>query len=404
MQQPAQQLGGDSPTGAIVDNQQRRVADQKKRYVAQIRLAGPAIVIPMKQTTPGSDPIYKRLYAFAEMVEDLLRSLFPPALIDAVDWPSLGRLPAEYVGDDFRRRHGDAVWRVRLRDGDERGEWLYVLVLLEFQSTTDEIMALRVLEYTTMLYRELVRESREPGTARGMPRARKGAAKPGRLPPVLPVVLYNGDAKWRAARDVMDLIAEVGSNLAPYQPSQRHIVLDERHATADDKRLCKLTRAVVLLEQSRTPEDLARVAALLKAWLGSSGNAELKRAFTDWLWVLYQRLRRGDEEPQAPPPELTLEEVAMTLEERVISWREPWIQHGREQGLDEERVLLRRQAEARFGADTAERLFALLRRESDPQRLAAVGVAIVRCETGDDLLQQARRTFPNAHGPNDRAL
>ena len=49
-----------------------------------------------------------------------------------------------------------------------------------------------------------------------------------------------------------------GSNLAPYQPSQRHIVLDERHATADDKRLCKLTRAVVLLEQSRTPEDLAR--------------------------------------------------------------------------------------------------------------------------------------------------
>ena len=192
-------------------------------------------------------------------------------------------------------------------------------------------------------------------------------------------------------------------------------MLDERHATADDKRLRKLTRAVVLLEQSRSPEDLARVAVLLKAWLGSPGNAELKRAFTDWLWVLYQRLQRGSEEPPAPP-ELTLEEVAMTLEERVISWREPWIRHGMEQGLrqgreqglrqglDEKRVLLRRLAEARFGADTAERLSALLSRESDPQRLAAVGVAIVRCETGDDLLQKARRAFPNAHGPNDRAM
>ena len=134
-----------------------------------------------------------------------------------------------------------------------------------------------------------------------------------------------------------------------------------------------------------------------------SHYCDLKRAFADWLWVLYQRLQRGDEDP-TPPPELTLEEVAMTLEERVISWREPWIQHGLEQGLEEERVLLRRQAEARFGADTAERLFTLLRRESDPQRLAAVGVAIVRCETGDDLLQQARRAFPNAHGPNDRAM
>ena len=102
----------------------------------------------------------------------------------------------------------------------------------------------------------------------------------------------------------------------------------------------------------------------------------------------------------------------MTLEDRVISWREPWIRHGREQGLrqgvqqglDEKRVLLRRLAEARFGADTAERLFTLLLRESDPQRLAAVGVAIVRCETGDDLLRQARRASPNAHGPNDRAV
>ena len=154
----------------------------------------------MKQKTPGSDPIYKRLYAFAEMVEDLLRSLFPRELTDAVDWPSLGRLPAEYVGDDFRRRHGDAVWRVRLRDGDERGEWLYVLVLLEFQSTTDEMMALRVLQYTAMLYQELVRESRRARSARGKRRAGKGAAKPERLPPVLPVVLYNGDAKWRTSR------------------------------------------------------------------------------------------------------------------------------------------------------------------------------------------------------------
>ena len=65
-----------------------------------------------------------------------------------------------------------------------REEWLYVLVVLEFQSTTDEIMALRVLQYTAMLYHELLRSR---------------TVKAGELPPVLPVVLYNGDAEWRAA-------------------------------------------------------------------------------------------------------------------------------------------------------------------------------------------------------------
>ena len=117
----------------------------------------------------------------------------------------------------------------------------------------------------------------------------------------------------------------------------------------------------------------------------------------------------------------------MTLEERVISWREAAVQEGVEQGLREgmeqglrqgfeqgrrqgveqgirqgleqirqqsierERVLLRRLAETLFDAPTAERLFALLAREDDPQRLDAIGAAIVRCETGEELLQQARQ-------------
>ena len=62
--------------------------------------------------TPGSDPIYKRLYAFPEMVADLLRSLLPAEDLD-IDAASLTKLPAEYVTDYFRQRHGDTVWRAR---------------------------------------------------------------------------------------------------------------------------------------------------------------------------------------------------------------------------------------------------------------------------------------------------
>ena len=371
----------------------------------------------MSQTIPGSDPVYKRLYAFPDMVEDLLRSLFPADILGAVDLRSLGRLPAEYVGDDFRRRHGDAVWRARMRS--DSTEWLHVLVLLEFQSGNDRAMAVRVLEYTAMLYRELLRGG--------------GVDHAGRLPPVLPVVLYNGAARWRAVPEVAELIAACGPGLAPYQPSQRHMVLDERHIAADDPRLGRLTRAVVSLEQSRSPADLARVAKLLTEWLDAPGRQELKRAFADWLWTLWRRLERGSAPAAAPPPELTLEEVRMTLEERVSRWPEPWIRQGVEQGLaqgieqgvaqgkaqgieqgvaqgieqgvaqgkaqgieqgvreglDRQRALLRRQAEARFGAPTADRLFARLRSVEDPEWLADVGEVIVRCETGEDLLRHA---------------
>ena len=76
------------------------------------------------------DPIYKRLFAFPRMVADLLRAAGGPDWIDDVDFGTLEDVSAQYVADDGQQRRGDAVWRVRFTGG-----WIYLLVLLEFQST-----------------------------------------------------------------------------------------------------------------------------------------------------------------------------------------------------------------------------------------------------------------------------
>ena len=59
---------------------------------------------------------------------------------------------------------------------------------------------------------------------------------------------------------------------------------------------------------------------------------------------------------------------------------------GIRQGLEHERVLLRRLAALRFGADTAERLSGVLDGITDPDRLAEVGECIVRCDTGSKFM------------------
>ena len=115
---------------------------------------------------------------------------------------------------------------------------------------------------------------------------------------------------------------------------------------------------------------------------------------------------------EASRSEKTLEEVRMTLADRVAEWPKPYIQQGREEGISlgreegislgreegislgreegitHERRLLRRQAAARFGTATAERLAGALA-QADPERLAELGLAIVRCRTGDELLRAA---------------
>ena len=316
---------------------------------------------------PVHDEHYKRLFAFPRMVEDLLRGFVAGDWIDDFNFATLQKLSAEYVSDERRTRHGDTVWRLRHRDA-----WLHVLVLLEFQSTDDPDMALRILEYTTLLYRELARNE-----ALGPDRRR---------PPVLPVVLYNGAPPWRAARDVSELIAPVGPSLAPYQPSQRYVVLDERHVRDDDVPERNLMAAVVGLEQSRSPEDLKRVVDALQERPWAPGERDLERVFAEWIWRLARRLM-----PDATtlPTVVTLENLKMTLEERVSEWPRQWRQEGIEEGLRQQRALLHRQAAARFGDHAAGRLAPVLAGIADPNRIAEIGDWLVRCDTAAEFLARA---------------
>ena len=342
-------------------------------------------VPPPGYAGPMQDPNYKRLFSFPRMVEDLLRGFLSGDLLAELDFSTLQKLPTEYVSDELLKRHGDCVWRLR-----RRGEWLYLLVLLEFQSTDEPRMALRILTYTSLLYQELVRnDALDAG---------------GRLPAVLPVVLYNGDSRWRAALEVGELIAPVGPELAPYQPSQRYVVVDERHVGAEDLPGRNLMRAVLGLEQSRTPEDLVRVAGRLVEWLRDSDD-DLKRAFTDWVRQMAAGFVPDDAEL---PAVRTLEGVRMTLVERVAEWPKQWFREGHEQGVREgreqgieqglahERALLHHLAASRFGAETAERLSGTLAGIADPEGLTEVGEWLVRCETGSEFL--ARVETPGSRG------
>ena len=73
----------------------------------------------------------------------------------------------------------------------------------------------------------------------------------------------------------------------------------------------------------------------------SLADDELRRAFTDWVRRIAERLMPGGGHLAA---EMTLEDVRMTLVERVSEWPKQWIREGREQGRAEERALLCRQA------------------------------------------------------------
>jgi predicted transposase/invertase (TIGR01784 family) len=98
------------------------------------------------------DSGYKQLFSHPEMVRDLLRDWVPGEWTAELDYSTLERINSSYVAENQKQRHDDMVWRVR-----HRGQWLWIYLLLEFQSEPDPWMALRLLVYVGLLSQDLVK-------------------------------------------------------------------------------------------------------------------------------------------------------------------------------------------------------------------------------------------------------
>jgi predicted transposase YdaD len=294
------------------------------------------------------DHSYKLLFSHAEMVEDLLRGFVREDWVGELDFATLEQTENSYVSDELRERIDDIVWRVKLH-----GNWLYVYLLIEFQSDIDPFMAVRILAYVGLLYQDLIRT--------------KQLTPNGRLPPVLPIVLYNGKPRWTAPLDIADLLEPAPIGLARHRPSLRYLLIDEGcYSDNELAPLKNLVAALFRIENSRTPHDIERVLAALIEWLQMPEQASLRRAFTVWLKRVFLRGRM----PGVDFENLNeLHEVKSMLAERVIDWTEEWMRQGEAQGearglirgrQEGEANILLRLLEKRFGALTEDQKQRLL--------------------------------------------
>ncbi|HEY0556079.1 MAG TPA: Rpn family recombination-promoting nuclease/putative transposase, partial [Thermoanaerobaculia bacterium] len=227
------------------------------------------------------------------------------------------------------------VWRLRWRGESEH--WFYLYLLLEFQSAPEPFMAVRMLVYVGLLLQELIRTQRLKASDR--------------LPPILPIVLYNGKRTWRAPVDLLSLFAAVPEGLRRRLPRLEYVLVDEGCLTREEREQTgNLVSALARLETSRDAEELARSTRELAVLLPRGEQNELRRIFTAWALQVLRRTHRGATIPEVED----LEEVPM-LEERIRDWerkaRREGRKEGREEGLVEEaRRMVLRQMERRFGA------------------------------------------------------
>jgi predicted transposase/invertase (TIGR01784 family) len=329
------------------------------------------------------DSGYKRLFSHPEMIRDLLLGFVPAEWVAELNFATLEKYPTEFVDDRLRHRRSDVIWRVRWGK-----EWLYVYLLLEFQSGVQRFMAMRLFTYIDLLYQDLIR-----GRQLGRPR---------RLPSVLPIVLYNGQRRWTAPTDLDTLIQQGPAGLVAYRPQTRYLLIDEgAYADAELASMRNLAAALFRLENSRGPEAVREVVAALAEWLAEPDQEELRHSFLVWLREGFLKVRL----PKVWLPELNnLEEARIMLTERVVDWTQQWKQEGRQEGRQEglaegqqqgERRLLLRQIRRRFSEAIALQSASILERIEELTVFEDLGEELLDCADEAAWLARLQRAAAN---------
>ena len=276
------------------------------------------------------DKGYKRIFSVKKNFLDFIKKYvgFDWMLDLTVD--DIELVNKEFVTDQFDTYESDLVYKIHLGGlSRESVEEVYIFFLQEMQSKNDFTMPFRLLVYMTAIWMDFFKNTDEKRRKR----------KDYRLPPIIPLVLYNGAPDWTAPLHFKDKVAH-SDRFNGYVCDFEYILIN----------VCKLDRGeikkrntlidnILLADQFRTKEawlenvkDLSdRVRKLSK---------EDQNLWKDWYEHAFQRVNQelkdkfmelfqnGDDNMCNSLEQLIMDQVEVGREEGIAVGREEGIAEG----------------------------------------------------------------------------
>ena len=210
------------------------------------------------------DSVFRRVLGVPENMASQLRAVLPPDVAARLDLRRLARAPGSFVDEALKWRHTDLLFTVPLESRDA-----LVYVLVEHQSSSDPLMAFRMLRYVTRIWDRYLDE--HPSTRQ--------------LPPVIPVVVHQGPGRWNSPQDLLDLIDlddAAKKEAETYLPRFGYLLDDLARVDGQallDRELTPQALVTLLLLKTapgnpRLPAELRPWTSQLRAALDSPGGSE----------------------------------------------------------------------------------------------------------------------------------
>ena len=258
------------------------------------------------------DSGYKKLFSNRTILRQLLETFVNQEWVHSLDFDTCEPLDKSFISEHYKETESDLIYKVQFHNRE-----VYIYVLIEFQSTVDPFMALRVLNYITNFYMDFLVNNR-------------GVNK---LPAVFPIVLYNGAAPWTAPVKLSALI-EQNPPLGTFGLDFQYFLIAENRYSQEA--LLNIRNIVSTLFLAESHYDLDVLEVELLNLFSSEADKEAVSLFLNWFRQLafHGRIEPEDYESLESIYQ-NEEEVKTMLVTALERERERFFQNGLREGKQE---------------------------------------------------------------------
>ncbi|MBB4284603.1 Rpn family recombination-promoting nuclease/putative transposase [Roseospira goensis] len=277
------------------------------------------------------DTLVRALLSNAGDAATLLREHLPPEIAARLSGTPPVLLDGSFVDPHLRLSTSDRLFGVALRGG--RPALLYVLI--EHKSAPDRATPLQLLRYMVRIWERHLRSHPD---------------QIGRLPPILPLVLYHGRPPWRVPTAVIDCL-DLDDALRPLVQDFRYTVRDLGRLPPEALSAVPHIRAVLMALRLGTGEP-ARLERLVEIVAALPDESLLEAQVVRYIVAMIGSLTPRDWHRVAALAKPQREEamVSLAAQEWIAQGRETGFAQGRQEGRQEGRIaVLLAVLEARFG-------------------------------------------------------
>ena len=189
------------------------------------------------------DKLFKTVFSRPQEAISFFREHLPENIFQSIGWDTLTPVDKEHMREFFTEEESDLLFQVRLKD-TEQDAFLYIL--FEHQSTADKWMPFRMLKYSCWIW-DL---------------SFKLYTQQEKLPPVIPIVLYQGEHGWRHSTQFLDLFANA-EVYRDFLPQYAFSLIDQSGCGEDDFVGTVIARIAQLLLWAAYHGEIKRLLELL---------------------------------------------------------------------------------------------------------------------------------------------